>query len=73
MCVLGREATPDSTEENVDGKFRRISSKSYDLAAKRVFVVEVGDFCTAFRPEIIISYTFHLTLHVGFGKGFNEI
>ena len=61
MCVLGREADVmgryyrplTAQRSTLTESFAGFLVKVDDLVAKRVFVLEVGDFCTAFRPEII--------------------
>ena len=50
VCYGSGLSLPESTENHVDGTFRRISrAKVDDLAAK---TREVGDFCATFRPEV---------------------
>ena len=66
MCALGREADAMVRYYRPLTVQRRMLTESLagflakvdDLAAKRVFVVEVGDFCTAFRPETIYIYIY---------------
>ena len=61
MCVLGREADvmvryyrPLTVQRSMlTESFAGFLAKVDDLAAKRAFVVKVGDFCMAFRPDII--------------------
>ena len=61
MCVLGREADvmvrhyrPLTVQRSMlTESFAGFLAKIDDLAAKRVFVVKVGDFCMAFRPDVM--------------------
>ena len=53
-CVCLGEKRPLTVQRRMlTESFAGFLVKVDDLVAKRVFVVEVGDFCTAFRPEII--------------------